>query len=123
MSNENIQKFATAAASNPELANRVRAIQAEAARETAKKIAALSSEVGTPFSAEDFLTSAASSVGEVSEEQLESVAGGTWGANDANVITSLMTLGIGCGFIASASVMITGKQNADDCQPSEWGRK
>ena len=123
MNTENIQRFATLAATNPEIADRLRVIHNEAARETAEKIAALSIEAGAPFTADEFLSNASPGAGELSEEQLETVAGGMWAPNDANVLTSLMLLGVGCGFIASASVMITGKQNADDCQPSQWFKK
>ena len=121
MSTENITKFSQAVANSSELQAKVQSIHADAARETADKIAALSAETDAPFTADEFLASAQSAQGELSEEQLESVSGGWWNSSDANVTTSIILLGIGCGFIASASALIKGDK-ADDCQPSKWGK-
>lgn len=123
MSTENISKFAAATAASPELQAKVQVIQVDAAQATAEKIAALSVEAGTPFTAEEFLASATSQTHEISDEQLENVAGGIWRPDDGNVMFSLMTLGIGCGLVASASVMVTGQKDSKNCQPSDWGRK
>ncbi len=121
MSTENITKFNEVLASDPDLQAKLRDIQQDVARDTAEKIAALSAEAGTPFSADEFLRGAVQGTGELSEEQLESVSGGWWNSSEANVMTSIITLGIGCAFIASASALFKGDK-ADDCQPSKWGK-
>ncbi len=121
MSTENITKFTETVAASPELQAKIQAIQAAAARETAVRIAALSAETEAPFTADEFLASAQSAQGELSDEQLESVSGGWWNSGEANVMASIITLGIGCAFIASASALIKGNE-ADKCQPSQWGK-
>lgn len=118
MSTENITKFSEAVAANPELQEKVQSLQAAAARETAEKIAALSVEAGTPFSADEFLASAQSVQGELSEEQLEAVAGGAWRPSAGNIAASIFTLGLLCGLVATVSDGHSG--HSDRCQPDEF---
>lgn len=73
MSRENIPAFFDAVKNSPELQQRVGEIQAEAARLSANRMAELSTEAGTPFTAEEFL---ARGEGELSEMEMDAVAGG-----------------------------------------------
>jgi predicted ribosomally synthesized peptide with nif11-like leader len=76
MSKENLQAFAEAVSRSRELQKQLAAIQTESARSTAEKLAKLSESAGTPFTAEEYLKAVAESSEEISEEQLQSVAGG-----------------------------------------------
>lgn len=73
MSTENISKFAEATAADPSLRAKVEALYAEASRASAEQLAALSIELGIPFTAEEYLANAS---GELSESDLSHVAGG-----------------------------------------------
>jgi predicted ribosomally synthesized peptide with nif11-like leader len=114
MNNEAITKFTETVAADPELQKEVQSIQQAAARQTAEKLAALSVEAGTPFTAEEFLASVTPASAELSEEQLESVAGGTWAPSEGNVMLSIFTLGAGCLIAFNASLAF--KNDPDGCQ-------
>lgn len=75
MSKENIVTFFEATKNNAELQQKIGAIYAAATKATAEGLAKLSAESATPFTAEEFLA-ARSAQGELSEGQLEGVAGG-----------------------------------------------
>lgn len=122
MSTENITKFGEAVATSPELQAKVQSIHAAAAREVAEKIAALSAETDVPFTADDFFASTQSAQEELSEEQLDAVAGGAWEPNAGNICASIFTLGLFCAvpaIISVASKAETGK-DASACQPGNW---
>ena len=74
--NPNIEKFSAAVANDPALQSKLQAIHEDAAKVTAAKLAELSRETDAPFTAEEFLSSAREQAGELTEEQLSSVAGG-----------------------------------------------
>ncbi len=112
MSTENLTKFAEAAAANPALQAKIQAIHAQAARDTAEQLAALSAGAGAPFTAEEFLTASRLSAS-LSEEDLERVAGGAWEPSASNIVLSLLTVGIACGGAAIASAA---QGNVDNCQ-------
>lgn len=76
MSKENIITFLEAAKNNPELQKQIGAIYAEAKKSTAEELAKLAADAGTPFTAEEFVAASRSAQGELSEAQLEGVAGG-----------------------------------------------
>jgi predicted ribosomally synthesized peptide with nif11-like leader len=118
MSTENITKFSDAVTASPELQAKVQSIHVEATRAIAEKIAALSAEVGAPFTAEEFLTSAQTAGEELSEEQLDEVAGGTWRPSAGNIAVSIFTLGLVCGLVATVSDGHKG--HSDGCQPDEF---
>lgn len=118
MSTENITKFSEAVASDATLGAKIQAIQATAARDTAEKIAALSVEAGTPFTADKFLVNAASVSAELSDEDLEAVSGGAWKPSAANLAVSLFTAGIACAVFAAASAIIGKAHNTEvNCEP------
>ena len=120
MPTENITKFSQAVAASPELQAQVQAIHAAAARDTAEKIAALSAESGAPVTAEEFLASAHSAQGELSDEQLEAVAGGSWWVVGPNNIMMSAIYGIiGCGIMAATSVKL--RDDARACSLSGDG--
>lgn len=75
MSTANIPAFHDKVAQSPELQTRLAEIQQQAARTTAEAIARLATEVGTPFTAEDLLTTQHEDQ-ELSEAELADVAGG-----------------------------------------------
>lgn len=70
MSKENIESFLEAVKSSAELQEKI----AQAAAEGLAQVAA---EYGKPFTAEEFLAATQPTEGELSEAQLEGVAGGT----------------------------------------------
>ena len=77
MSTDNIAKFRELLASDPALRERARVIEAEVLQQTAHQLAALAHEVGVPVDAAAFLaTPLPPSSLELSEETLDSVAGG-----------------------------------------------
>lgn len=76
MSSENISKFAEAVAANPSLRAKVETLYIETSRASAEQLAALSVELGIPFTAEEYL---ANTTGELSESDLSNVAGGIRG--------------------------------------------
>jgi predicted ribosomally synthesized peptide with nif11-like leader len=115
MSAENYSKFVEAVAGDPELAAKVQAIHAATAREVAERLAALSAEAGTPISADEFLATASSQAEELSDDQLEAVAGGVWKANAGNIFTSVFSFGVMCAIVATTSAIV---RTADDCQIS-----
>ncbi len=117
MSTENITKFSEAVAASPELQAKVQSIQVAAARDTAEKMAALSTEAGAPLTAEDFITSAQAAREDLSDEQLEAVAGGTWRPSAGNITASIFTLGLLCALVVTVS---EGIKNRDHCQPDEF---
>lgn len=114
MSTENLSKFNEAVAASPELQAKLQSIHADAARSAAEKIAALSEAAGTPFTTEEFLASANSAENELSEEQLEAVAGGVWQPTAGNICASIFTAGLLCAGWAANSAR--GKGSADACQ-------
>ncbi len=114
MNTENLTKFAEAAAADPALKTKIQSIHAQAAREIAEKLAALSAESGTAFTAEEFLAAGRGQAADLSEEELEAVAGGQWRPSANNIITSILTVGIGCAVDAALSA---GKGDVDGCQP------
>jgi predicted ribosomally synthesized peptide with nif11-like leader len=114
MSQEKLQAFAEAVSKNEELQKRLVAIQAEAAKSTAEKIAKLSESAGTPFTAEEYLQTVAESTKELSPEQLHSVAGGVWEPSFPNIAMSIATLGIACAAKAAGSAIFEG--DVDKCQ-------
>jgi len=75
MSTENIAKLAESAASNPTLSAKIKTLRADAP-DFAERLAALSTETGTPFTAEEYRAAYPGSDTELSAEQLDSVAGG-----------------------------------------------
>jgi len=76
MSTENIAKFTEAAAADSALRAKVEALYAEASLASAEQLAALSVELGIPFTAEEYLAKAN---GELSESDLANLAGGIRG--------------------------------------------
>jgi predicted ribosomally synthesized peptide with nif11-like leader len=71
MSIENLHQFQSRVASDAALKGKVQAIHEAVAREFAEKIAALSAEVGTPFTAEEYLAAR-----ELTDAELEGASGG-----------------------------------------------
>ena len=114
MSIENLQAFAEAVSKSEELQKRLASIQAEAAKSTAEKLAKLSEDTGTPFTAEEYLNSVAESAEEMSAEQLHTVAGGVWEPTADNIVFSIFTLGAGCWGVAVKSALQRG--DPDKCQ-------
>lgn len=76
MSKENIIAFLETAKNTPTLQEQIGAIYREAKKSTAEGLAKLSADSGTPFTAEEFLAASRGAQGELSEAQLEGVAGG-----------------------------------------------
>jgi hypothetical protein len=113
MSQEKLQAFAEAVSKSEELRKRFAAIQAEAAKSTAEKLAKLSESAGTPFTAEEYLRSVAESSEQLSAEQLHTVAGGVWEPTGSNIVFSIFTFGIGC---AGAAVKSVAEGDVDKCQ-------
>ena len=116
MSTENITKFTEAVSASPDLQAKLQEVHLAAARQTAEQLAALSAETDAPFTAEEFLGNAQSQIAELSDEQLESVAGGAWNPNVVNITMSIASFGFGC--IAFAIVSASSR-NPDTCQPSD----
>ncbi len=106
MSTENITKFSEAVAASPDLQAKVQSIHATAARDTAARIAALSAETDAPFTVEEFLASANSAQAELTDEQLEVVAGGNREVL-GRVAASIFTAGLAC------LIMYQNSQNGD----------
>lgn len=117
MSKEKLQAFAEAVSRSEELQKQVASIQVETAKSTAEKMAKLSEAAGTPFTANEYLTTIAESSDEMSEGQLGAVAGGVWNNTEGNVLLSFATFGVGCGIAAFTSVLI--RENPDECQPAK----
>ncbi len=117
--NPNIEKFSAAIANDPELQAKVQAIHADAAKAAAADLADLSREVGTPFTGEEFLASAAATTRELSEEELGAVAGGAgWKADSpTNVMASLFSLGLMC---AISGILTAAAPEVTNCQPKDW---
>jgi predicted ribosomally synthesized peptide with nif11-like leader len=91
MSQEKLQAFAEAVNKSEELQKRVALIQMETLRSTAEKVAKLSENAGTPFTAEEYLNSVAESSEQLSTEQLRSVAGGgTFDEMFGNIMNSVV---------------------------------
>lgn len=114
MSKEKVQAFADAVSKSEELQRQCVAIQVEAAKSTAEKMAKLSESAGTPFTAEEYLQSVADSSDEMSAEQLQGVAGGAWEPNFGNFFFSIVSLGTFCAIKAAASAL--GPRGVDACQ-------
>jgi Nif11 domain len=114
MSQEKLQAFAEAVSKSEELQKRFNAIQVEAARTTAEKLAKLSESAGTPFTAKEYLKSVAESSEEMSAQQLHSVAGGVWEPSLDNIFVSIVSAGIGCAVAAAGSAIERG--DVDKCQ-------
>ena len=112
MSKEKLQAFAEAVSKSEELQKRFNSIQMESARSTAEKLAKLSESAGTPFTAEEYLKSAAESSEEMSPEQLQSVAGGVT-IGDA-IAYSIMTVAVGCLRNATISAL-QGNPDLPEC--------
>lgn len=74
MSTENLIAFQARVASDTDLQQKLLAIQRDSARALAEKMAALSLDVGTPFTVEEFLAPP-----ELSDDQLDGVVGGFGG--------------------------------------------
>lgn len=74
MSQSNIEAFLAQAESDAALRAEITRISEEASRTVAASLARLSEGTATPFTAEEFLASQSSH--ELSEEELEAVAGG-----------------------------------------------
>jgi predicted ribosomally synthesized peptide with nif11-like leader len=102
MPNENITKFSEAVAASPELQSKVQSIHAQAAREAAQEIASLASANGTPFTAEEFLAGATAKAEELSDEQLETVAGGRT-STEMKIMLSIISAGLVCAGMAIES--------------------
>jgi Nif11 domain len=113
MSQEKLQAFAEAVSKSEELQKRFNAIQVEAARTTAEKLAKLSESAGTPFTVEEYLKSVAESSEEMSAQQLHSVAGGVWDPTFANILLSVISVGAGCAVLALNSALVG---DTDKCQ-------
>lgn len=77
MSTENLTAFQTRVATDVDLQQKLLIIQQDSALALAEKIAALSREVGTPFTAEEFLAPP-----ELSDDQLDGVVGGFFGMRE-----------------------------------------
>lgn len=75
MSRENITAFLESATNNPELQQKIVALHVAVERATAEELAKLSQDAGTPFTAEEWL----GEEGELSEAEMEGVAGGRYG--------------------------------------------
>ena len=69
----NIEAFNTKVQNSPELQQKVAALTQQAKQALAEKLAALSQEVGTPFTGEEFLSA---SKAELSEADLDGISGG-----------------------------------------------
>jgi len=110
MSTENITKFSAAVSSSPEFQAKVRDLQTNTINKTAQNLAALSVETGFPFTAEEFLSSATSGAGEITDEQLNAVAGGM--SPKGAITLSVFTLGFGCAVAAIASQVEFGKASS-----------
>ncbi len=113
MSTENLTKFAEAVSADPALQANLQAIHAEAAREVAEKLAALSAEAGAPFTAGDFLETGRRQIADLSEADLEKVAGGIWEPSKENIAMSILSFGLGCAMAAGISAL---DGNVDRCQ-------
>jgi predicted ribosomally synthesized peptide with nif11-like leader len=84
MENESLSRFAAAVAANPQLQDRLRAIQSQARGNAAEEIAAVASEQGYAFTAEEYLWFGNQAEG-MTDEQLDVVAGGR------NIMLSIYT--------------------------------
>ncbi len=100
MSTENLNKFQALVANDPGLQSRVVSAHQAAARESAEKIAALAAETGAPFTPDEFLAQANSRLQELSDEQLDAVAGGRGVSTEFKVFMSIISVGIACAVIA-----------------------
>ena len=69
----NIEAFNTKVQNSPELQQKVAVITEQIQQELAEKLAALSQEAGTPFTAEEFLSATKA---ELSDAELQGVSGG-----------------------------------------------
>lgn len=87
MSKENLQAFAEAVSKSEELQKEVIAIQREATESIAGKVAKLSESAGTPFTAKEYLNSLTDVAAEISDEQLQEVAGGGFWATIKSALT------------------------------------
>jgi predicted ribosomally synthesized peptide with nif11-like leader len=114
MSKEKLLAFAETVSKSEELQKQLAAIQVQTARATAEKVAKLSESTGTPFTAEEYLQSIADSAEEMSEEQLQTVAGGVWRPSFGNIWASVFSVGIRCAMSAISSAV---NGNLDKCQP------
>ena len=76
MSTANIAAFQDKVSASAELQSRLAEIQRQAALSTAEAIAALATETGTPFTADELLANPGPSSNELQDSELESVAGG-----------------------------------------------
>lgn len=94
MSKEKLQAFADAVSKSGELQRQWVAIQVEIAKSTAEKMAKLSEIAGTPFTAEEYLKSVAESSEELSQAQLQTVAGGV--TLGEIIAYSAASFGFGC---------------------------
>ena len=94
MSIESITQFNQAVAASPELRAKLESIAANSAEEISSEIAALATAAGYPISPGEVLAAAAPQE-ELSEEQLDQVAGGIGGL--ATVFLSAVSPG-SCGY-------------------------
>jgi predicted ribosomally synthesized peptide with nif11-like leader len=109
MSTENLTRFNNAVAADPALQAKVQSLNSEASRELAQRLAALSTEAGAPFTAEEFLDQATSQVSALTDEQLDAVAGGVNSAELGSIALSVFTLGIACAAFAIESQVRVGR--------------
>lgn len=116
MSTDNLTAFTEAVAADPALAGRVQTIHADASRMIAESLAALSERTGTPFTAEAYCQHLSAQAAELSDEQLDAVAGGAWDASAGNICASIFTLGAVCGVMAFFSATTGRYGGLDNCQ-------
>ncbi len=113
MPDENLTKFAGAAAADPSLQKKIQAIHAGAARIAAERVAELAAESGFSLTAEELLAGPSRITGELGEEDLQAVAGGTWDSNGVNIAVSVISFGILCAGLATMSAA---RGDVDACQ-------
>jgi Nif11 domain len=101
MSKEKLQAFADALNKSEELRKQLTSIQVEVARSTAEKLAKLSEIAGTPFTAEEYLESIAEASEELSQAQLQTVAGGV--TLGEIIAYSAASFGFGCLIVGLVS--------------------
>lgn len=74
---QNITAFFEKVQTSPELQQKLEAIEEKLLPQKAELIASLSAEVGTPFSAADFLSAVSAMSKELDDDELNAVAGGS----------------------------------------------
>jgi predicted ribosomally synthesized peptide with nif11-like leader len=98
MSDSELSKFGEFLNLNPEIAKKC------ATSTNYDEVAAIAAENGFAVTTIEIIREASSQVTELNDEQLESVAGGTWSGDDAN--DKGIASGIGAGVIGGASISI-----------------